>query len=172
MQQHGHEKSPIEFFLQVPVSEQSPAAHLCLRPPGLLGQASTAWGSEHAAVSGRQDTSSLLIANVYNGNILLQRSALKATSSAVGFEWDEWSAPKIWEKHSVSQAECEQVFFNEPLIAGEDVEHSAREQRFFVLGVTDQGRELFLVFTLRKDLIRVTTAKDMSRRERKVYRNV
>ncbi len=93
-------------------------------------------------------------------------------SQASGFDWDEWNAPKIWEKHQVSQAECEQVFFNEPLVAGEDIEHSDQEQRFFVLGVTDQDRELFLVFALREDRIRVITARDMSRKERRVYRNV
>ena len=93
-------------------------------------------------------------------------------SQASGFDWDEWNIAKIWEKHQVSQAECEQVFFNEPLVAGEDIEHSDQEQRLFVLGVTDQDRELFLVFTLREDRIRVITARDMSRKERRVYRNV
>ncbi len=93
-------------------------------------------------------------------------------SLASGFDWDEWNVAKIWEKHQVSQAECEQVFFNEPLVAGEDIEHSDQEQRLFVLGVTDQDRELFLVFTLREDRIRVITARDMSRKERRVYRNV
>jgi len=93
-------------------------------------------------------------------------------SRAIGFDWDDWNAPKIWEKHLVSQAECEQVFFNEPIVAGEDIQHSDQEQRFFVLGVTDQDRELFLVFTLREDRIRVITARDMSKKERRVYRNV
>ncbi len=96
---------------------------------------------------------------------------MDAISAATGFDWDEGNAPKIWERHSVSQAECEQVFFNEPLVVGEDVKHSAQEQRFYILGRTDQGRELFLVFTLRDDRIRVITARDMSRRERKVYRD-
>lgn len=43
--------------------------------------------------------------------------------------------------------------------------------RYFVLGQTDAGRELFLVFTLRDELIRVISAREMSRKERKVYRS-
>jgi hypothetical protein len=93
-------------------------------------------------------------------------------SQASGFDWDEWNAPKIWEKHGVSQADCEQVFFNEPLVAGDDIDHFGEEQRYYVLGLTDKGRHLFLVFTLREDLIRVITARDMSRRERRTYRDV
>ena len=91
---------------------------------------------------------------------------------ATGFEWDEWNAGKIWERHEVSPAECEQVFFNNPIVVSEDVRHSKQEQRFFVLGVTDKRRELFLVFTLRATLIRVITARDMSRKERRTYRDV
>jgi len=88
-----------------------------------------------------------------------------------GFQWDEWNADKIWDKHQVSRAECEQVFFNEPLVA-KDVDHSQDEQRYFVLGVTDQGRKLFIVFTIRNKLIRVITARDMSKKERRIYDDV
>lgn len=59
--------------------------------------------------------------------------------------------------------------FNQPLIAAPDVAHSQEEPRFFSLGQTDAGRLLFLVFTLRGTLIRVISARDMSRKERKVY---
>lgn len=40
------------------------------------------------------------------------------------------------------------------------------------MGRTDQDRELFLVFTMRQDRIRVISARDMSRKEQKVYRDV
>lgn len=97
---------------------------------------------------------------------------MEEISRARGFEWDDANASKIWEKHAVSQAECEQIFFNEPLVVGEDVKHSDEEQRYYVLGTTDQGRGLFLVFTMREDRIRVITSRDMSRRERRTYRDV
>jgi uncharacterized protein len=90
-------------------------------------------------------------------------------AQATGFEWDTGNVEKNWQKHRVSAAECEQVFFNQPLIAAPDVAHSEQEPRFFSLGQTDAGRLLFLVFTLRGALIRVISARDMSRKERKVY---
>lgn len=90
---------------------------------------------------------------------------------ATGFEWDAGNAEKNWRSHEVTSTECEQDFFNQPLIVAPDVPHSVTEDRFFVLGQTDAGRELFLVFTLRGELIRVISARDMSRKERKVYRN-
>jgi uncharacterized DUF497 family protein len=98
--------------------------------------------------------------------------ALEELSRCCGFDWDEWNAEKIWSKHQVSRAECEQVLFNQPLVAGEDAEHLKGEMRYFVLGQTDKGRELFMVFTVRDDLVRVITARDMSRKERRIYRDV
>jgi uncharacterized DUF497 family protein len=90
-------------------------------------------------------------------------------SQATGFEWDAGNLEKNWRKHQVTAAECEQVFFNQPLIAAPDVAHSGQEARFYLLGQTDAGRLLFVVFTLRSTLIRVISARDMSRKERKVY---
>ena len=75
-------------------------------------------------------------------------------------------------KELVSQAECEQVFFNRPLVAAEDVLHSNEEVRFFALGQSDAGRPLFVVYTLRGEKVRVISARDMSRRERKEYEHV
>ena len=86
-----------------------------------------------------------------------------------GFDWDEGNLVKNWEKHRVSASECEQVFFNRPLVAGLDVVHSKTEDRFYALGVTDAGRRLFVVFSVRRNKIRVISARDMNRRERKVF---
>jgi uncharacterized protein len=86
-----------------------------------------------------------------------------------GFEWDEHNAGKNWLRHNVSPAECEQIFFNRPLVAGRDVRHSEKEDRFYALGVTDSGRFLFAVFTVRANNIRVISARDANRKERKAY---
>jgi hypothetical protein len=86
-----------------------------------------------------------------------------------GFDWGEGNVNKNWESHRVSPHEAEQVFFNRPLIVADDGKHSGAERRYFVLGQTDGDRPLFIAFTLRGDLIRVISARDMSRRERKVY---
>jgi len=89
--------------------------------------------------------------------------------SCSGFEWDEGNRNKNREKHGVTTEECEQVFFNQPLLVGIDYKHSNKESRFFVLGKTDFERKLFVVFTVRSNKIRVISARDMSRKERKIY---
>ena len=89
-----------------------------------------------------------------------------------GFQWDEGNTEKNWEKHRVSRFECEQLFFNEPFLVFKDEEHSQNESRYYALGQTNRNRELFIVFTNRDDQIRVISARDMSRRERRYYKNV
>jgi uncharacterized DUF497 family protein len=88
-----------------------------------------------------------------------------------GFDWDRGNRDKNWRKHRVTDAECEQIFFNDPLIASKDPEHSEREPRFFALGQTDAGRPLFVAFTTRNRFIRVISARDMTRRELRKYRS-
>jgi len=88
-----------------------------------------------------------------------------------GFQWDTGNAEKNWDRHRVSRTECEQIFFNVPLIVAPDIQHSRDEARWYSLGHTDGGRHLFVVFTIRDDLVRVISARDMSRRERRVYRD-
>ena len=90
-------------------------------------------------------------------------------SECTGFEWDEGNLLKSWEKHRVSPFECEQIFFNRPLVAARDEKHSKTENRLYALGHTDAGRRLFVVFTIRGDLIRIISARDMTGRERKKY---
>ena len=88
-----------------------------------------------------------------------------------GFEWDEGNSRKSVEKHDVSQAGAEQVFFNEPLLIVEDVSHSSYEIWLHALGHTDAGRLLHISFTLRGNgkLIRVISARTMQRKERLRY---
>jgi uncharacterized DUF497 family protein len=88
-----------------------------------------------------------------------------------GFDWDEGNSRKSFDKHGVSQAEAEQVFFNDPLLVVEDARHSAREARFHALGRTDTERLLHVTFTLRRGgtMIRVISARTMHRNERLRY---
>lgn len=95
--------------------------------------------------------------------------ALEKLLNCTGFDWDHSNIEKIWAKHKVSPFECEQVFFNEPLVAQDDIKHSQKEERYYVLGKTDAARMLFVVFTIRRNLIRVISARDMSRKERQDY---
>ena len=88
-----------------------------------------------------------------------------------GFDWDAGNARKNEKKHDVSQAEAEQIFFNEPLLTLADVGHGVTETRIHALGRTDDDRLLHVTFTLRgeKTKIRVISARDMSRKERRIY---
>jgi uncharacterized DUF497 family protein len=89
----------------------------------------------------------------------------------VGFDWDAGNARKSADKHSVTQSEAEQAFFNQPLLILEDDGHSFAEARFHALGHTDEDRRLQITFTLRREatLIRVISARAMSARERLAY---
>jgi uncharacterized protein len=93
------------------------------------------------------------------------------SEDAAEFEWDAGNAEKNWLLHRVSQQESEQVFFNRPLVVAEDDLHSRGELRHYALGRTDAGRPLFVVFTLRSEKVRIISARDMTRRERKEYEN-
>jgi uncharacterized DUF497 family protein len=87
-----------------------------------------------------------------------------------GLEWDAGNARKSAAKHAVTQAEAEQVFFSEPLLVL-DEGHSLSEKRFHALGSTGEGRLLHVTFTLRAGgrLIRVISARPMSRKERRIH---
>ena len=87
----------------------------------------------------------------------------------VGFQWDEGNAGKNRITHKVENWECEQIFFNEPLLVLDDPKHSAAEKRSAAFGRTDAGRLLAVVFTKRGKLIRVISARDMNRKERRFY---
>ena len=93
----------------------------------------------------------------------------KKLQECTGFQWDEHNIQKNWEKHKVSPAESEQAFFNRPLTVAKDVDHSEEEERFYALGKTDQDRRLFIVFTIRRKLIRVISSRDMNKKERGIY---
>ena len=84
------------------------------------------------------------------------------------FEWDEGNARKN-EKHAVTASEAEQVFFNQPLLMLEDAKHSQAEPRFHALGITHTTRKLHITFAVRGTRIRVISARDMHRKERKIY---
>jgi len=87
----------------------------------------------------------------------------------IGFDWDDGNSRKSWTRHRVSDGECEEVFFNRPLVVVHDGAHSEEENRILVLGQTDTSRKLFVACTIREVLIRVISARDMTKREREVY---
>jgi uncharacterized DUF497 family protein len=89
--------------------------------------------------------------------------------SFVGFQWDRGNSNKNLVKHKVQNWECEQVFFNKPLLVLEDPGHSVAERRWAAFGKTDSGRLLVVIFTKRGNLLRTISARDMNSKERIFY---
>jgi uncharacterized protein len=88
--------------------------------------------------------------------------------NCTGFDWDDANIQKNWEQHQVTPEEAEDVFFLSPLVRS-DTHHSGREKRHYALGETIQGRRLFVAFTVRRELIRVISVRDMNLNEQEVY---
>lgn len=87
----------------------------------------------------------------------------------VGFDWDKGNREKNWVKHRVTMEECEQVFGNGPRLIADDPGHSRGEVRYSMLGKTDGGRRLRVIYTIRGDSVRVISARDQSKKERSKY---
>lgn len=85
-----------------------------------------------------------------------------------GFEWDEGNLGHI-EKHNVSYNECEEVFLSKPLIANKDETHSQTEERFRAYGQTNKNRLLMMIFTIRSNRIRIISARNQNKKERKEF---
>jgi len=85
-----------------------------------------------------------------------------------GFEWDAVNWRKSELKHGVAVAEAEEVLLGDPWVQV-DTRHSDDEQRYVALGTTAEGRRLFVAFTIRRSLIRVISARPMSRKERLIH---
>ena len=98
-------------------------------------------------------------------------AAADLLDSCTGFDWDEANIGKNWDRHRhrVTPQDAEDVFFHEPLVVRGDVRHSKGERRYYALGQTGAGRRLFVAFTIRGDLIRVISVRDMNHNEGKLY---
>jgi hypothetical protein len=95
--------------------------------------------------------------------------AVDPLDDCTGIEWDDANSHKNWERHRVAPGEAEDIFFHEPLVVHRDLGHSKKERRYYALGQTRAGRRLFVVFTVRRKLIRVISARDMNRNETETY---
>lgn len=87
----------------------------------------------------------------------------------LSFKWDRGNIEKNWRKHKVNNKEAEEIFFNKPIKIFKDVKHSQIENRFVALGGTNKKRKLYIVFTIRDRNIRIISARDQSKKERKIY---
>ena len=94
---------------------------------------------------------------------------LKMLEQVSDFEWDKGNKNKNFSKHQVADEECEEVFFDQNKKILKDTQHSAKEERYIMIGQTKKQRPLFIIFTLRKDKLRIISARDLKRKEYKLY---
>ena len=91
--------------------------------------------------------------------------------SITGFDWDEGNIYKNEDKHGLNYKKIEEVFFNEPLLIVEDFIHSEFECRCIAFGKDNNKRKIVVIFTVRNNKIRVISAREMTRKEKKFYEN-
>ena len=84
------------------------------------------------------------------------------------FEWNKGNIDKN-KKHNVDNREAEEAFFDENKIVLKDKVHSKKEDRFIALGKTGKDRLLYVVFTKKGKKIRIISARDINKKEVKLY---
>jgi uncharacterized protein len=85
------------------------------------------------------------------------------------FDWDEEKAKNNLIKHGVSFDEATSVFDDPLFLTFADPEHSYQEQRYIIMGESAKGQLMVVCYTDRKDIIRLISARPVTRKERKVY---
>ena len=85
------------------------------------------------------------------------------------FEWDDAKAETNERKHGVSFSEAMTVFADELAITGFDPRHSVDEDRYLTMGMSTTGHLLVVSHTDRGDAVRIISAREATRRERKDY---
>lgn len=86
-----------------------------------------------------------------------------------GFEWDQGNVEKSLLKHGVSCEEAEAAFSGEPFVYVDERHSTETEMRYVLFGETKQQKALLIAFTMRAKLVRVISARPMSRKERSWY---
>jgi len=94
---------------------------------------------------------------------------MRVFADIVGFEWDDGNRDKSLKKHGVTDTEAEEVFADTGRVIREDVEHSQTEARHYLIGKTEKGRILFVSFTIRRNLLRIISARPVNRKEINLY---
>ncbi|KKQ41153.1 MAG: hypothetical protein US60_C0046G0004 [Microgenomates group bacterium GW2011_GWC1_37_8] len=94
---------------------------------------------------------------------------MRVLPKTISFEWDEGNLDKSYEKHGITPKEAEEIFVSEELYVLPDIKHSQKEKRFIALGKTQEGKQLFIVFLIKKEKIRIISARRMHKKELQKY---
>ena len=85
------------------------------------------------------------------------------------FEWDTAKAEANVRKHGVSFDEAGSAFLDQFALSGPDPDHSMGELRYITFGMSSLGRLLAVFHTHRPGVIRIISARRVTRTERKLY---
>lgn len=85
------------------------------------------------------------------------------------FEWDQAKAEANLKKHEVSFDEAKTVFDDSLFIIFADPDHSSDENRFIIMGESNQNRLLVVSFTERPAATRLICARRATSAERRKY---
>lgn len=106
---------------------------------------------------------------MYMAHATIKSEDSRILQEVSGFEWDAGNKQKSLVKHEVSNEECEETFFDYNKKIQKDILHSMNEERYVLIGQTKKRRLLYIIFTIRKNKIRVISARDINKKERKLY---
>lgn len=87
----------------------------------------------------------------------------------MNFEWDSSKARRNRQKHRVSFEEAATVFGDPLSLTYADPDHSATEQRFITVGLSNRNRVLIIAHTDVGDRIRIINARKTTQSERRHY---
>lgn len=85
------------------------------------------------------------------------------------FDWDENKASSSLSKHGVSFEEAKTVFNDVLYVDFYDPDHSGDEERYLIIGESNRERLLIVSYAEREVLIRLISAREVTRSEREAY---
>ena len=87
----------------------------------------------------------------------------------MNFEWNSRKAAENERNHDVSFSEASTVFGDPLAITFQDPNHSEGEARLLTFGLSTRNRVLVVSHTEQGGRIRIISARELTRQERKIY---
>jgi len=91
----------------------------------------------------------------------------------VSFEWNRKKDISNFRNHDVAFDEAKTVFYDENAIEFYDQNHSLREERFLMIGLSSKLRILLVSYTVSEgkdeDIIRIISSRKPTKNEQKIY---
>jgi uncharacterized DUF497 family protein len=89
------------------------------------------------------------------------------------FEWSRYKAKANIRSHGVSFEEAKTVFYDENAVEFYDQDHSFKEDRYLMVGLSSKIRLLLVSYTVREekdeDIIRIISSRKPTKNEQQTY---